>query len=95
MQRTFFLHIFGRSKKRALLTFLTLLYPNFMPSFRKIVGAIFRDQFVRYIHTYIHPDKGDLIEPVAFAGSIYLVHKKGTTGIHKRWKGIIYIFMKR
>ena len=39
-----------------------------MPSFRKIIGAVSE---INSLHTSIHSDKGDLIEPVAFAGSIY------------------------
>ena len=51
--------------------FLPLLSPNFMPSFRKIVGAVSEiNSLLTNELTYI----GDPIEPVAFAGSI-LIHK--------------------
>ena len=43
--------------------FLPLLSPNFMPSFRKIGGAVSE---INSLRTY----KGETIEPVAFAGSI-------------------------
>ena len=46
--------------------FLPLLSPNFMPSFRKIVRAVSE---INSLRTYEHTDKGDPIEPVAFAGS--------------------------
>ena len=43
-----------------------------MPSFRKIVGTVSEiNSLHTYIHPHIHPNKGDIIEPVAFAGSIY------------------------
>ena len=42
--------------------FLPLLSPNFMPSFRKIGGAVFE------INSLL-TNKGETIEPVAFAGS--------------------------
>ena len=52
--------------------FLPLLSPNFMPSFRKIGGAVSEiNSLLTNIHTSIHPYKGETIEPVAFAGSIF------------------------
>ena len=63
-------------KKSARAIFLPLLSPKFMPSFRKIVGAVSEiNSLDPNIRTYIHPHKGDLIEPVAFAGSIIYVAK--------------------
>ena len=45
---------------------LPLLSPNFMPSFRKTVGAVSE---INSLDTNEHTDKGDITEPVAFAGS--------------------------
>ena len=55
-------------KNRALL-FFPLIVPQLHAKFQKNRLSGFRDQFVTSKHTYIHPHKGDLIEPVAFAGS--------------------------
>ena len=54
-------------KKSGRAIFLPLLSPNFMPSFRKIVGAVSE---INSLLTYGHQGKGDITEPVAFAGSI-------------------------
>ena len=83
-----FWHVWPKSAKMRIFIkiepcyFLPLLSPNFMPSFRKIIGAVSEiNSLHTSIHTYIHPYKGDPIEPVAFAGSIiviltpyYLIH---------------------
>ena len=73
-----FQHIWPKSakmrnfiKNRAVLFFYPYCPPTCLPSFRKIVGAVSE---INLLHTSEHPnihtDKGDLIEPVAFAGSI-------------------------
>ena len=63
------MRIFIKKLGRAI--FLPLLSPNFMSSFRKIVGAVSEiNSLHTSIHPYIHTYKGDPIEPVDFAGSI-------------------------
>ena len=57
------------SKKKVVL-FFTLFVPQLHAEFQKNRWSGFRDQFVTYEHTYEHTDKGDITEPVAFAGSI-------------------------
>ena len=44
-------------QKSARAIFLPLLSPNFMPSFRKIGGAVSE---INSLHTSEHPDKGDI-----------------------------------
>ena len=56
--------VFYKKSGRAI--FLTLIVPRLHTKFQKNRSSGFRDQFVTDGHT----DKGDLIEPVAFAGSI-------------------------
>ena len=59
-------------KKSGRAIFLPLLSPNFMPSFRKIVGAVSEINSLRtHERTDERTNKGEIIEPVAFAGSIY------------------------
>ena len=57
------------SKKSGRAIFLQLLTPNFMPSFGKILGAVSEINCVTDARTDARTDKGDIIEPVAFAGS--------------------------
>ena len=54
-------------KKSGRAIFYPYCPPNFMPSFRKIVGAVSE---INSLRTSGHMDKGDITEPVAFTGSI-------------------------
>ena len=56
-------------ENRAVL-FFTLIVPQLHAEFQKNPWSGYRDQFVTYGHTDIQMDKGDITEPVAFAGSI-------------------------
>ena len=52
--------------------FLCLLSPKFMSSFRKIVGAVSKINSLRKSEQKSeNPDKGDIIEQVAFADLIF------------------------
>ena len=58
---------FGQNEnffKKSLVSFV----PNFMPSFRKILGAVSEINCVTYGRTDARTDKGDIIEPVASLG---------------------------
>ena len=60
-------------KKSGHAIFLPLLSPNFMPSFRKILDAVSEiNSLQKSGRTNWRMDKGDITEPVAFAGSIWL-----------------------
>ena len=71
-----FQHIWPKSakmrnfiKNRAVLFF----YPYCPPTSCQVSEKSFErfPRSIRYVHTYIHTDKGETIEPVAFAGSIW------------------------
>ena len=68
------------------------MFPNFMPSFRKLVGAVSE---INSLHTDIHPDKGDSIETGAFAGSIVVAYFINRAKIaYFKQLFIIYIILK-
>ena len=66
---TFGLAQFGQNviffKKKGAAIFSPLLSPNFMPSFRKILGAVSEINCVTDARTHDRTDEGDIIEPVA------------------------------
>ena len=53
--------------KKSAVLFFTLIVPQLHAELQRNHWRGFRDQFVAYIHPY--PHKGDITEPVAFAGS--------------------------
>ena len=57
-------------QKKVSAIFLPLLSPNFICQASQNPRSGFRDQFVTHARTNELTDKGDIIEPVAFAGLI-------------------------
>ena len=66
--------------------FSALLSPNFMPSFGKIVGAVF--EICRYVRTHPRTHKSDLIGPSVFnrgpIGTLHVFFYKHRDAKHRR-----------